>query len=259
MIIYVSHSTGCAGWDMEAIYEGTNFKLACRTSRFKPDKDKNIQMLDWDYLEWKKKPKEIEDKHIQIVRDYDIETVMSMDLWDYNISDALKYADKLQKYTNRVLIPVHYYCKELLEYDLAYPNANWFAKNIFPPFEYRDNIKHILGGSPQSQIKYLTTTQTDLEGNPLRFKNVESIDGNQLFNVAIKHGKEWFPYKPYWKKPKTHRTNEEIFKNSVKRFDFYLQYLLTFDFYLQYLLTCSDLLDFHKNGVKKLREANLIE
>lgn len=226
MIIYVSHTTRCTGWDMEKIYKDTSFKLACRTSRFKGDIGKDIQMLDWDYLEWKKNPKKIEEKHLEIIQEYDIETVMSMDLWEYNIKEALEYADLLQKYTNRVLIPVHFYCKELLDYDLAYPNANWFAKNIFPSHEYRDNIKHILGGSPQSQIKHLMTNQVDIEGYPIRFKKVESIDGNQLFNVAVRTGKEWYPKKPYWRNHGNEISNEVKFTNSIKRFDTYIKRLI---------------------------------
>jgi len=211
---------------MIRIYEGTNFKLGCRTSRFKKDIEKEIEMLDWDYLEWKKDPKKIEELHLQIVQEYEIETVMSMDLWEYNIQEALKYADKLQKHTNRVLIPVHYYCKELLDYNIAYPNANWFKKNVFPPHEYRDNIKHILGGSPQSQIIHLTTDQLDVSDNsPLRFTKVESLDGNQFFNTAVRVGKEWFPNKPHWRNNGNNISNSEKFTNSIKRFDNYTKEL----------------------------------
>ena len=226
MKIYISHSVGCAGWDMLGIYKGTNFKLGCRTSRFKGVKDKDIEMLDWDYLEWKKTPKEIEEKHLQIVKEYDIETVMSMDLWIYNIKKALDYADKLQKYTDRVLIPCHYWKDiRLLQYDLAYPNGNWFSKNKFPTPQLLGHIKHILGGSPQSQIKHLITTQLDLENNPLKFPNVESIDGNQFFNTAIRVGKEWYPTKPHWRNNGNHISNEQKFTNSVKRFDKYIKEL----------------------------------
>jgi len=219
MNIYISHTVGCSGWNMPEIYKGTNFKIASRTRDFLKYLSKDIQMLDWDFRGWEKNPEKIEQLHLQIVKDYDIETVMSMDLWEDNIEKALIYANLLQKYANRVLIPIHYFPKEVLDFNFAYPNANWFDKNIFPPFEYRNRVKHILGGSPQSQIKLLTTTQLDLNKNPLRFKNVESIDGNQIFNVAIRAGKEWYPTKPYWRKPKNGLTNEEIFKNSVKRLD----------------------------------------
>lgn len=220
MNIYISHSVGCAGWNMLRIYEGTNFKLGCRTSRFKPKKDKDIQMLDWDYLEWKKTPEKIEVKHLEIAKEYDIETVMSMDLWDYNVNKALEYANKLLKYTNRVYIPCHYWEDiRLLEYDLAYPNANWFSKNTIPTSQLRGHIKHILGGSPQSQIKHLTTTQRDLNNKSLQFPNVVSLDGNQLFNCAIRNGKEWYIDKPYWRNHGNEIPNEQKFRNSVKRFD----------------------------------------
>jgi hypothetical protein len=204
---------------MEGIYGKTQFGLGCRTSRFKPEVDKNIEMLDWDYLEWKDNPKEIEEKHLEITKKYQPETVMSMDLWEYNIEEAIDYALRLQQFCDRVLIPVHHWTEELLEFDLAYPNANWFADNNFPPAKYIPYIKHILGGSPQSQIKHLTTSQVDLEGNSLRFSGVESIDGNQIFNAAIRYGKEWYPHKPYWRNNGNDIENEVKFRNSVKRLD----------------------------------------
>lgn len=219
MDIFISHTVGCSGWDMPEIYKGTNFKIASRTSDYIKYLSKDIQMLDWDFRRWEKKPQEIEDLHLQIVKDYDIEVVMSMDIWDYNIKKSLEYADKLQKHTDKVLIPVHYYCKELLDYDLAYPNANWFAKNVFPSHEYRDNIKHILGGSPQKQIEHLTTNQLDIEGYSKKFSKVESIDGNQLFVCATRHGKEWYVTKPHWRNNGNDISNEQKFKNSVKRLD----------------------------------------
>jgi hypothetical protein len=217
MNIYISHSVGCSGWDMPSIYEGTSFKLGCRTLRFNPEE--NIQMLDWDFKEYQKDPEKVKRKHLHIVKEYDIETIMSMDLWEHNIKEALNFTDKLLKYGNRVLIPVHFYSEELKEYELAYPNANWFAQNNFPPFEYRLKITHILGGSPHKQINHLTTDQVDLFGKPLRFPNVLSIDGNQIFNVAVRVGKIWKPIKPYWRKPKKSLTNEEIFKKSIHNFD----------------------------------------
>jgi len=215
--IYISHSVGCAGWDMEGIYKGTLFQTGCRTTRFKDKDIGHVKMLDWDYLEWKKQPAKIEALHLKLVKDNDFDVVMSMDLWSHNRFTALCYADKLMKYANRVLIPVHDYPQEVKDYDLAYPNANWFAKNTFPPGEFRGSISHILGGSPQSQIKHLTTTQIDLRGFPCKLPNIESIDGNQIFNVAIRAGKEWFPDKPYWRKPREKLSNEQIFKNSVKK------------------------------------------
>ncbi|MHA1382336.1 MAG: DUF6610 family protein [Candidatus Helarchaeota archaeon] len=219
MRIYISHSVGCAGWDMENIFEDTLFRTGCRTSRFKEKDIGKVKMLDWDYLEWKKKPEIIKEKHLDLVKNNKFEVVMSMDLWKDNFNEVIDYTNELKRYCEKVLIPVHYFTPEILEYDLAYPNANWFTGNVFPPKEYRDKIIHILGGSPQSQIKLITTTQKDLFGNDLRFKNVQSIDGNQIFNVSIQAGKYWSPIKPYWRKPKKKMTNEEIFKISVKNLD----------------------------------------
>lgn len=217
MKIYISHSVGCAGWDMEAIFSQTSFQTGCRTSRFKPVDKGHVQMLDWDFLEWQKTPGKIEKHHLQLTKENEFEVVMSMDLWPDNIHKCLRYTDKLRKYCDRVLIPVHHFTPELIDYDLAYPNANWFAGNLYPPADYRDLMKHILGGSPQSQIKHLTTTQQDLFGHSLKLRNVESIDGNQIFNVAIRAGKLWSPTKPYWVKPQTPMTNEQIFAESVTR------------------------------------------
>ena len=217
--IYISHSVGCVGWDMERIYQNTLFQTGCRTMRFKDADIGKVKMLDWDFLEWEKKPAKVEARHLELARDYEFEVVMSMDLWKHNIHEALSYADELQKHTDQVLIPIHYYVPELLQYDLAYPNANWFAGNVFPPADYRDRITHILGGSPQSQIAHLTTSQIDLFGHSLKFKKVTSIDGNQIFNVAIRAGKEWYPEKPYWRKAEVEIPNELIFRNSVKKFN----------------------------------------
>lgn len=222
MKIYISHSVGCATWDMEDIFKDTLFQTGCRTSRFKDKDIGKVKMLDWDFLEWKKDPEKIEKLHLKLVKENDFDVVMSMDLFDYNVEECLEYTQKLKKYCNRVLIPVHYFYDELKWEQLAYPNANWFADNKFPPAEYRRDFTHILGGSPQSQLKLITTTQKDLHGNSMRFPNIESIDGNQIFNVAIKTGKYWYPNKPYWFKPNYYQhdwTNEQIFKMSVKNLD----------------------------------------
>ncbi len=221
MNIYISHTAICSGWDIDAIFLGTNFKKAARTNavRNKGPKESNVKMLDWDFRGWQKHPDQIEADHLQNTKDYDFEVVMSMDYWKDNQQKCLDYTDKLLKYCDRVLILVHYWDMNLKGYDLAYPNANWFAGNVFPPADYRDQIKHILGGSPQSQIKHLTTNQIDLFGHGLKFKKVESIDGNQIFNVAIRAGKEWFAKKPYWRKAAVQIPNEQIFRNSVKKLD----------------------------------------
>ena len=219
IMIYISHTAMCANWDFNEIYKGTIFRKGARTNHLKNRavSENDIKMLDWDFRGWVKNPEKIKRDHLQNVKDYDFDVVMSMDLWKNNIKESIKYADKLLKFTDRVVIPVHFFSKEIKGYELAYPNANWFAKNIFPPHEYRDQITHILGGSPHSQIRLITTNQIDLKQNPLKFRKVKSVDGNQIFNVAIRVGKEWFPTKPYWRKPKEKLLTLQIFKNSVKK------------------------------------------
>lgn len=222
--VFISHSSGCAGWNMPEIYQDFPlFKNGCRTLRFK-DKDRGIvKMLDWDYRNWLKDPTRVEEKHLQLAREEDLEVIMSMDLWEDNVEKALAYCDRIQKYSNsnsnRVLVPVHYYCKQLRGYELAYPNANWFAKNSFPPVEYIDQITHILGGSPQSQLRLITKGQYDLLGNSIDFRKVVTLDGNQFFNVAIRHGKFWQSRKPYWYKPlHTQLPNILLFRKSLNNF-----------------------------------------
>lgn len=204
MNIFISHTVGCTGWKMDEIYKNTNFKIACRTTRFSKKDIGKVKMLDWEYLEWKKRPEKVKQRHWQLTQENHFEVVMSMDVWRYNLTEAIEFYETLK--ADNVYIPVHYYHKELLAYDLAYPNANWFSKNLFPPVEYRKNIKHILGGSPQSQVKLIRRNY---------FPNLKSIDGNQIFNLAIRAGKYWSHIKPYWHKPKNKETNEEIFKRSV--------------------------------------------
>lgn len=221
MKIYISHSVGCATWDMEAIFQGTSFQTACRTMRYREKDYGKVKMLDWDYLEWKKFPGKVKEKHLRLVKEHDFEVVMSMDYWGYNRIECLNYTDELQKYTDRVLIPVHTYTPELKEYELAYPNANWFKENSYVPAEYRSQITHLLGGSPQAQKEKITTTQLDMHGQKVSLPNIESVDGNQIFNVSIRAGKYWSPLKPYWCKPKKKMTNEEIFQLSVKNVEQY--------------------------------------
>jgi len=211
MKIYISHSVGCAGWDLPAIYEGTTFQNACRTMRFKVADKGLVKMLDWDYKEWKKDPEKVEKRHLELCQEENFEVVMSMDLWKDNVQEALDFADMLQDYTDRVLVPAHYYPPELINYQVAYPNANWFAKNVFPPVDYHDNITHLLGGSPQSQLRLAAL-----------FPNIQSVDGNQIFNVAIRHGKYWTWKRgkgDCWIKPRREMSNDEIFKRSVQNVD----------------------------------------
>ncbi len=224
MKIYISHTAVCSGWDIDAIFAGTLFQKAARTNavKNKAPAESDVKMLDWDFRGWKKNPAKIKADHLQNVKDYQFDVVMSMDLWEDNVEECIAYTHELKQYCKRVLIPVHYYCDELYFEEIAYPNANWFVGNIFPPTTHRKNITHILGGSPQSQLKLMQTTQKDLFGKTLKFDNIQSIDGNQIFNVAIQAGKYWITTKPYWVKPNLYKkdwTNEEIFKKSVQNLD----------------------------------------
>ena len=179
-------------------------------------KEKEVKMLDWDYRAFLKHPEKIKKKHLQLVKEHTFDVVMSMDLWSTNWEDALKYANELKKHASRVLIPVHYFVEELLDHEMALPNANWFGSNVFPPGEYRDKVTHLLGGSPQSQLKLMTNKKDkDLEGYSLRLKNIESVDGNQMFWCAVRHGKYWLPHKPFWFKPDKTIPNQEIFEMSL--------------------------------------------
>lgn len=222
MRIYISHSVGCAQWNMPALYAGTHFANACRTGRYREPDRGIVKILDWDYRAFLKTPEKIKTRHLEIVKeDKGIETIMSIDLWDHNVDECLEYTDELLKHANRVLIPVHHYTKELIDggYQLAYPNANWFAGNVFPPGEYRDLITHVLGGAPNVQYDLVNTNQVDIFGKPLRFKNVESVDGNQIFNVAIRAGKVWYYEKPHWRKPREVISNQEIFIKSLQNME----------------------------------------
>lgn len=206
MKIFISHSVGCAQWDMPAIYRGTSFQNACRTTRYREPDRGIVKMLDWDYRAFQKDPAGMKQKHLDVVRGGPgIEVIMSMDLWPHNISEALAYADELRAAAPRarVLIPAHCYPPELLGRDIALPNANWFARNVPCPPAFAPFVKHILGGSPHSQLHHAR-----------RFPNLESVDGNQIFNAAIRFGKTWVPYKPYWLKHNV--VNERAFRMSIK-------------------------------------------
>lgn len=213
--VYISHTCKCTGWDIDSLYKKyPRYAKGARTNGYPREGD--VQMLDWDFRNFQKHPDKVKTKHLQLAKEKSFDVIMSMDLWSSNWEESLKYTDELKKYCNRVLIPVHYFVEELKDYELALPNANWFASNVFPPSkEYRDNVTHILGGSPQSQIRLMTSKQKDLYGDGLVLKNVQSIDGNQIFNVAVRHGKYWFPRKPFWIKSEPQRPNVELFEMSL--------------------------------------------
>jgi len=211
--VYISHTSGCTGWAMEDIISGTVFGLAHRTMD-KPFRARGCKMLDWDYREFMKDPKRVKERHLKLAMENDYEVIMSMDLWRDNINESLKYADMLEKYCDRVLIPVHHFCDDLAGRELALPNANWFTTNPAVPDEFRAQITHLLGGSPQSHLEKILNSAVDLNGNKIRLGNIKSVDGNQAFRVAIK-GKYWTPHRPFWLKPAYRLTNEQIFRISV--------------------------------------------
>lgn len=201
--IYISHTAYCSGWNVDDIYKNTIFRKSARTMRF-PKNEPGIKMLDWDYRQFIKNPSKVLKKHYQIAASNDLDIVMSMDAWEHNTRRAKIVAEKLKYYCDRVVIPCHVFQEWMLDYELALPNANWFDKNPIVPNKYRKCITHILGGSPHKQLELI-------HENP----NVITIDGNQIYNVAIQYGKYWYPEPPYWRKPTFPLTNEEIFKISV--------------------------------------------
>lgn len=202
MEYYISHTAYCTGWNIDSMYEGTIFKKSARTSRFKRE---GVRMLDWDYRKFKTNQDKIIRKHIEIINsNHDLEIVM---LPDYFGKEQQLIESMVRDIENvdgvRFLIPVHKFDKWLLDWDLALPNANWFAENPDVPLEYYDNIRHILGGSPHSHIQLVD-----------EFEKVESLDGNQIFNCAIKFGKYWQNDFPRW--VKHNGTNKEAFEISIK-------------------------------------------
>lgn len=209
--VYISHTIGCTGWNVDEIYSHfPRFKKGARTGNYA--KEKNVKMLDFDFRKFQKYPDKTKEEHLRLAKEFKFETIMSMDLWSHNIEECLNFTDELKKHCKRVLIPIH-------DYELALPNANWFASNVFPPGEYRFHVTHILGGSPQSQIGLLTNKQQDLYGDRENLPNVKSIDGNQIFVVATHHGKFWGPPRPYWHKPDPIISNENIFIKSIFNLD----------------------------------------
>lgn len=213
MKIFLSHTSGCTGWKMEDIFENTIFEFAHRTGQ-RPFKNVNCRMLDFDYRKYKNAPGKIKKKHLEYARSNNYEVIMSMDLWRDNLEECIRFTEELEKYCDRVLIPVHFFHENLNGYEFALPNANWFEKNPAIPIAARSKITHLLGGSPHSHLRKILNTENDFWGNSLSLTNIKSVDGNQIFRVAIK-GKFWAPVKPFWFKPFISLSNEQIFTISV--------------------------------------------
>ena len=198
--IYITYTAYCSGWNLDNIFENTIFKKAMHThQRY----EQGVEMLDWDF----KKP-DIEE-HLLKAKTYDYEVVMAPDIWKAeDIDYTLQIVHKLYDFVDRVVIPIHYYDDRLSEYELAFPNAKKFnpnaGKKLSFLWEFKNNVTHILGGSPHSQLKLAR-----------HFPNLKSLDGNLIFWSAVHYGRFWMWG---WKKPQHHLTNEEIFKISVMNF-----------------------------------------
>lgn len=199
--IFGSHTAYCSGWNIDKLYTGTIFKKSARTMRFRFDEQ--IDMLDWDYRQYLRNPDKVFNRHIDIINSSDVKVAMLPDFFKSSDKQMIQELEKKISRNIRMLIPVHSFEKWLLDYELALPNANWFKANPDVPLEYYDNITHILGGSPHSHIQLVG-----------EFEQVITLDGNQIFNMAIKACKSWQNDFPKWKKIKP--TNLEAFKLSIK-------------------------------------------
>lgn len=203
--IYISHTAQCTGWDLDNILKGTIFKKACRTSRWPMNGEgPSIKMLDWDY----RKPNW--DKHLTLTKQFQdtLEVVMAPDLFHKaDIEIRLIQVSQLLRYIDRVIIPIHCWHDKLHNYEVAYPNAKKFnpVKKNYWLWDFKDSVTHILGGSPQSQY--------EMSGY---FPNLKSIDGNTIFQSAVRHGSYWDGNWISTSKWKERITNEEAFRRSVK-------------------------------------------
>lgn len=197
--IYITHTAYLAGWDLEDIFKGTLFKKSATTSRI--PKDGSFAMLDWDFRSvegrgliptWK--------KHLQIVKSFKPETVMSPDLWIDNWKFAYSKYKALTRICDRVVMPVHVPPKRS-GLDLAWPMGVWTNDNV-AVWEVADDVKHLLGGNPHAQLEMSNY-----------FPNLRSIDGNQIYVVALRFGKYW---RGRWIKPNPRWSTEECFRESVR-------------------------------------------
>ncbi|RKX54117.1 MAG: hypothetical protein DRP24_06570, partial [Thermotoga sp.] len=116
--IYITHTCYCSGWNLDGIYENTIFRKSMHTNQ---KWEEDIKMLDWDFKHpnWQ--------KHIKLVKEHDFECVMAPDCFsEKTIEFTTKCADKLLKYCDRVVIPIHYYDDRLEGYELAFPITTKF-------------------------------------------------------------------------------------------------------------------------------------
>ena len=196
--IYITHTCYCSGWDIDSVFSGTVFAKAIHTNQ---KWEEGVKMMDWDFRrpKWR--------RHIEKAMKYDFETIMAPDIFsEKDVERSLRCADKLLKYCDRVVIPIHYWDKRLKEYELAYPIATKFnpksRKNLNVLIsDFAESVTHILGGSPHSQLELAKY-----------FPNLKSLDGNLIFWCAVHYGKYW---DGRWKKQKG-MTNFECFALSVR-------------------------------------------
>ena len=198
---FIAHTSECSGWDLDDILKDTIFKKSARTWRF--PKDEAVHMLDWDFrrLEargfahtWK--------QHLQIVKENNLEVVMSPDLFHNEWMQAYQAYFELQKHCSRVVMPIHVCPPDLAEIiEIAWPMGVW-TNDYMAVWEVQEQVTHLLGGSPHGQL--------DMAGY---FPNLRTIDGNQAFWCAVRFGKYW---KNRWIKPDPPLSNEECFRESVR-------------------------------------------
>lgn len=205
--IYLTHTAYCTGWNLDEILSGTQFRKAVTTRRYKALErgENHIKMLDWYFKKpnWK--------THLMLVKKYDFDVVMAPDYFESDDIDLLiERIEELKKYCKRVVIPIHAIHKRLTPYEWALPMAQGFApplKSEKMIWEFADNITHLLGGSPHKQYqisKYLP--------------NLKSVDGNQIFNVAIHYFKYWENGKWIKGDDKKYST-QDIFRMSIINVD----------------------------------------
>lgn len=194
--IYITHTCYCSGWGIDSIFEDTIFAKAIHTNQKHED---GVKMLDWDF----RKPNW--ERHLHKVKTHDFECVMAPDVQNKDeVDQVIDYTEKLLNHCDRIVIPIHYFDERLEGYELAYPNAKKFnanaKKELGFSWDFSKHVTHILGGSPQSQLR-----QSNY------FPNLKSLDGNLIFWCAVWYGQYW---NGRWVK-QTGMTNQECFALSV--------------------------------------------
>ena len=206
--IALSHSLLCRCFDMQwlkkyNVLAGANTSLAWNNKKIREE----IEFLDWDFKPASERFNTVMIRHLQLVKEIRPRLVMAPDIMhddtEEKIKKKLEFADKLLKYAERVVIPVHQYHPMLKDYELAYPNSPSFSpSNSFFVWEVQDNVTHLLGGSPHRQFKMMQY-----------FPRVISVDGNSVFRMAVSFGKYWEPPNKWVRSPNCGLYN--IFKKSI--------------------------------------------